>query len=297
MPEHDLGQGVHVTVDEEQGRWLAWQEQRDGDVDLTSEGTVGEVDLGGGVLFVDGARNRVAVVSVLSGEVGETGAGDGSAEAVQGRDAVPVLKPGAVVVQDSVQSTGGISTTEGAWPGVAIRSTVVQCLKADETCVEGLDTSGDGTVDLAVRQDAVFAWVQDEPMDGVGVHGPGETVTVLGQDYTVRDASSGWPALRAGGLRGDVTGLDEPGPHTVPGAWPWSEDATAVALPGLVPSDDLELVVEGDGSWLEPDEVHVVQGRRGSVTLLVLAPGRAQSRGEVGIRGSDGVTTLPTEQP
>lgn len=284
VPSYDLGgSGIHVAVDEELGVWAAHYQPEGQDADVYAT-VVGEVDGEGKVVFTDGGRNRVAVVSVLSGEVVETG--DGS-EAVRGRDARPVLKPGAVGVRDTVQSTGGISTTEGAWPGVAIRSTVVQCLKADETCVEGLDTTGDGAVDLAVHQEAVFAWAQDGAMEGTGVYGPGETLTVLGREQVVRDGSSGWPALAG-------AELTENGPHEISGRFPWAGGGTAYALVDVVLPDEVDLVAEGDGQWLEPAEVHVVQGRSGSVTVLVYPPGSAQTWGAAGVRGPDGeVAQLP----
>lgn len=76
--------------------------------------------------------------------------------------------------------------------------------------------------------------------------------------------------------------------------FPWSDGGTAYALVDVVLPDEVDLVAEGDGQWLEPAEVHVVQGRSGSVTVLVYPPGSAQTWGAAGVRGPDGeVAQLP----
>ena len=68
---------------------------------------------------------------------------------------------------DGFKAVKGVSLdiADGPEPGVSIRSTEVQCLKVNETCVEGLDADGDGSVDRAVRRDTVFGWaLDDQPM-------------------------------------------------------------------------------------------------------------------------------------
>lgn len=254
--------------------------------------TVGEVGAGGVVLHEDNERNRVLVVSAMPGQVTQDGQGVG------GGDALPVLRLGAVIVSDTVQGTGGVSVSEGPWPGVVLRVTEVQCLKSDETCIEGLDTDGDGATDLPVRQDAIFAWAQDTPMTGVRVYGEGETLEIMGTSAVVSATGSGVGVQTDGG--GIAVDDGEPGTvsvHSLPGPWPWSADrGTVVAVIGVVTPDDLELRAQDDqGAWHEPTDVVVVQGRRGSVLLLTFPTGAAQGwSGEVGAVAPDGqVEPLP----
>ncbi|WP_131103603.1 hypothetical protein [Ornithinimicrobium sufpigmenti] len=282
VPAYPLGPEVVAAVDEAQGLWFARRAGEGGESGPWGL-LVGEVDGEGLVLGMDGTRHRVAVLSVTS---------DAAVEAL------PVLTEGSVVLRGVSRSTGGVT----------VRATEVQCLKMDERCVEGLDTDGDGAVDLPVRHDSVFAWALDEqPEDGTPVYGPGETVTIHGRDFIVRDTTSGWPALRLHGSGGGVSTVDgdgqrtrvdarppEPSVYAIPGAWPWSEEGLAVSVPGLVLADDLQPVVEVDGTWVKPAQVLVAQGRSGQVTLLVMEPGTDGATARVGVRTDDGtVAELP----
>lgn len=304
VPSHELGPEVVVAVDEAQGLWVAMR-QGDGETPNLWDAMVGEVDGEGLVLDLDGTRHRVAVLSVTSGTAAGGTAGVGLP------DVLPVLSEGSVGFRDTVQgTTGGVPAAGESGPGVVIRSTEIQCLKSAEACVEGLDTDGDGTADLAVHRDTVFAWALDEqPHTGTHVYGPGETVTIHGREFVVRDTASGWPALRqigngrsittvdTDGLRTRVgAGLPHPSVRSLPGAWPWREDGVLVSVPGLVLADGLQAVVDVAGAWVEPAQVLVAQGRGGQVTLLVLEPGTTGATARVGIRGEDGtVVELPGE--
>lgn len=134
------------------------------------------------------------------------------------------------------------------------------------------------------------------PVTDDGPVGEGGRVRLLGELYEVAVDDHGWPMLLHADGSTFLTVGDELGPSAGGAAmwrehwWPWSGRNAVHFFVGWEPPDGVEVVVQSEDGWFEPEDVVTIAGPEGVVTLVsVPAEDDGFSVTGLGLRTEDGV--------